>query len=281
MGIVRALGVFGLVAVGGMAVAVGYGSWTTERDISAFQSRIADIAAKTPTGAPQADARVALPAPVQRYFDYVFAQGVPDATVVRLAAEGQFRRPQTDGFNFTTSEQVIALHTPALMFSAATSIIPGIWARAYDYFAEGETEMKAKILSVLTVVDKKETPALNVISLRRWLLESALFPHGLLPGGPVRWEAIDDQSARAIVEADGLRASMIAHFDDAGRMTHMIAEEDGDLSTPYHGSGEHVTRSDYRAVAGVMIPHRFVISRHAKGQVYPFFDAALTDISFE
>ena len=38
-------------------------------------------------------------------------------------------------------------------------------------------------------------------------------------------------------------------FGEVGEITHMVAEEDGDLSTPYHGSGEHVT---LRAGAGIV-----------------------------
>lgn len=270
-----------LVLMVGAGVIVGVGSYETEADIDAFRADVAAIAHDTPPANPAEAALAGLPEPVRRYVAFAFPKGIPEAHLVRLTSEGQFRRPQTEVFNFTTAEQVIAVSEPALMFSATTPILPGIWARAYDFFAHGEMAMKAKIVSSLTVVDERETPALNVISLRRWLLESALYPYGLLPGGPVTWEAIDDKSARAIVEADGLRASMIAHFDDRGAITHMVAEEDGDLTTPYHGSGEHVTRSDYRAVNGVMIPHAFVISRMADGQIYPFFDAKLTSIAFE
>ncbi|MEM9590005.1 MAG: DUF6544 family protein [Pseudomonadota bacterium] len=276
---VLAIGV-GLLGLG-LAAAVAVGSIRTERDIAAFQDQVSAIALERHARQVDPAALATLPVPVQRYVAYTFPDGISSARVVRVAAEGQFRRPQTEGFSFTISEQVIAITEPALMFSATTPIIPGVWARAYDFFADGEMEMKAKILSLMTVVDEAETPELNRISLRRWLLESALYPHALLPGGPVRWEAIDDTSARAVVEADGLAAKMVAHFDAAGRMTHMIAEEDGDLATPYHGSGEHVLRSDYRDVGGVMIPHAFVISRASQGEIFPFFDAVLTDISFE
>ncbi len=79
----------------------------------------------------------------------------------------------------------------------------------------------------------------------------------------------------------GLTASMIAHFDGAGRMTHMVAEEDGDPSTPYHGSGEHVARSDYRPVGNQMIPHAFAISRAASGEPFPFWYGRVTSIRFE
>ena len=140
--------------------------------------------------------------------------------------------------------------------------------------------MKARIMSTLTVVDERETPELNRISLRRWLLESALYPQALLPGGPVTWTAIDSTSARATVAANGLTASMVAHFDTQGRMTAMTAEEDGDLTTPYHGSGEDVARGDYRAVDNMMIPHEFTISRAAGGEVYPFWKGSITAVDF-
>lgn len=269
------------ILASGAVIAVGLGSSGTERDIRAFQEEVSEIAQKSALARPDQAALAALPEPVRRYIAFAFPNGIPDMRLVRLTSEGQFRRPQTEGFSLTTAEQVIAVSEPALMFSATTPILPGVWARAYDFFADGEMEMKAKILSTITVVDERETPELNEISLRRWLLEAALYPHALLPGGPVTWEPVDDKSARAIVRADGLHSSMIAHFDARGAMTHMVAETDGDLTTPYHGSGEHVTRTDYRAIQGVMVPHRFVISRMSKGELYPFFDARLTSLAFE
>ena len=210
MTVIKWIGYGGVAVVAGLAATIGVGHWSTERDITAFQAQVKAIAHDAPQLGLDQAALSELPDPVQRYFDFVFPNSVPAGDIVRLAAEGQFRRPQTEGFSFTTAEQVIALREPALMFSATTPIIPGVWARAYDYFAEGEMEMKAKILSVMTVVDESETPELNVISLRRWLLESALFPQGLLPGGPVTWEAIDDDCARAVGpagDAQGLRLS--------------------------------------------------------------------------
>ena len=281
MRVLKFAGLGALLLLLALVAAVYAASSRTERDIVAFQGRIAKLGAAVPTPPYDTEQIAALPAPVQRYFSFVFAGPVPSHTVVRLEAAGQFRRPLTDAFEATTAEQVIAIGTPALMFSATTPVLPGVWARAYDFFAEGEMEMKAKILSSLTVVDERETPELNRISLRRWLLESALYPQALLPGGPVVWEAVDADSARAVVEADGLSASMIAHFDAEGRMTHMAAEDDVDLTTPYHGSGEHVTRSDYEAVGNQMIPMRFTISRAAGGRVYPFWDGRITAITFE
>lgn len=278
---IRIIGLTSLAFAVAGATYVALQSNRTESDIATFEARVAAIGQRSP--APTYDpARLqSLPAPVQRYVRFTFKGTAPGYAVVRLSASGEFRRPRTEGFNATTAQQVIATGVPALMFSATTPVIPGVWARAYDFFAEGEMAMKAKILSTLTVVDEKQTPQLNQISLRRWLLESALYPAALLPGGPVTWEAIDDHSARAVVAWHSLRASMVAHFADNGQMTHMVAEADGDLSTPYHGSGEHVARSNYRLIGHQMIPMAFTISRMAGGKLYPFWKGQVDNITFE
>jgi hypothetical protein len=264
-----------------LAATIAYSAHRTERDIGGFESRVAALARSHP--APVWDVRTqsSLPEPVQRYFRFAFRGEPPRYRAVTLAASGLFRRPQTDGFNHTTARQVIAAGVPALMFSATTPVLPGVWARAYDFFANGEMEMKAKILSTVTVVDERATPELNEISLRRWLLESALYPAALLPGGPVRWEAVDAHSARAVVSWGGMRSSLVAHFAPDGRMTHMQTETDGDLGTPYHGSGEHVARSGYELVSGQMIPLEFTISRMAGGRLHPFWRGRIDQIRFE
>jgi hypothetical protein len=203
-------------------------------------------------------------------------------SMARLKQEGRFRRPLTDSFAPTTAEQVIAAGSPAFVFSATTPVAPLIWARAYDAFAEGRMDMKARLLSAITVMNEQGSPELDRVSLRRWLLETPLMPQALLPGGRVRWEAVDETSARMIVEENGISAAMIAHFaTDDGRLTHMTAEEDGDLTTPYHGSGEHVARTDYVEVQGRMIPMGFVISRAAQGRLHPFWDGKITSIAFD
>ncbi len=281
MNVLKATGYTALLAV---FVAVGivlFQSQRTERDIDAFEARVASLGTAAPGPAFNASAIARLPEPVQRYFKFTFPDQSPGHSVVRLSAEGDFRRPLTETFHPTTAEQVIAIGVPALMFSATTPVFPGVWARAYDFFADGEMEMKAKILSTLTVVNEPGTPELNRISLRRWLLESALYPQALLPGGVVTWQPVDSNSARAVISLGDMRATMVAHFDSEGRMFQMVAEEEGDLSTPYHGSGEHVTRSDYQLVGGQMIPMRFTISRASGGKIYPFWDGRISSISYQ
>lgn len=266
-----------IAAAGWVAIA----SFLTEREIEGHTEAVRQIAGGHLSVPVDSAAMQALPAPVRRYLEFAVPDEKARYRIVNLTAEGQFRRPLTEGFALTTSSQTIAVGTPALMFAATTPIAPGLWARAYDFFADGRMEMRAKIASTLTVVDESATEALNRTSLRRWLLESPLYPTALLPGGPVRWEAIDDVRARAIVSGFGLEAALIATFRPDGSLASFDAEQDGDLTTPYHGSGEHAARDDYRSVAGMMIPHAFEIARAAGGKTYPFWKGQITSIVYE
>ncbi|NKE46196.1 hypothetical protein HB662_15525 [Roseomonas frigidaquae] len=261
--------------------AVGIGTLLTEREIAGHAAQVAAIGRLQPARPADPAAIAALPEPVQAYLRFALPGPLRPLHTVRLAQAGEFRRPLTEGFAPTTAEQTIAIGTPALMFAATTPLLPGLWARAYDFYAAGRMRMRAKILSTLGVVNEHETEALNRTSLRRWLLESPLYPMALLPGGPVRWEAVDARRARAVVAAHGLEASLVATFRADGSLERFDAEQDGDLTAPYHGSGEHVTRTDYRLVEGVMIPMGFVIARAAGGRIHPFWRGRVTGIVFE
>lgn len=263
-----------------VAVYLGVMAYLTKADIDSFAAKVSDLGNISPARSYSGESFDSLPVPVRRYFTFVFKETVPRYAHVLIRQEGQFRRPQTTTFSPTTARQTIAVGDPALVFSATIPIRAGIWARAYDFYADGRMEMKARLLSAITVVDERGTPELNRSSLRRWLMESPLYPMALLPGGPVRWEAVDDRHARAIVTAHGISAALLATFDDEGRLLQFAAEEDGDLTTPYHGSGECAKRSDYRLVSGMMIPHGFLLARAARGRIYPFWQGRITNIRF-
>ncbi|MBN9888635.1 DUF6920 family protein [Salipiger abyssi] len=265
----------------GLATWIGISTLLTEREIAGRVASVRQIAEDYGPVAVKADAFAELPAPVQRYLRFAVPELSSPYHFVHVAERGDFRRPLMEAFEPTRASQNIAVATPALMFDATTPMMTVLWARPYDYFAEGKMVMRAKIASTLTVVDERESEVLNRISLRRWLLESPLFPMALLPGGPVSWEAVDAHHARATVSGFGLEASMVAQFREDGSLESFLAEEDGDLNTPYHGSGEYSWRGDYREVQGMMIPHSFITARAAGGETFPFWQGEVTEIAFE
>lgn len=272
----------------GAAVLAGLAA-STEAEIASHRERvIAQARRAAPASAEPSQATAALatlPPPVQRYLRFAFRGAVPARyRHVELSMAGRFRRPRSEVFTPTRAEQTIAVRTPALVFAATTPLhpaLPMLTARAYDAYADGQMAMKAKLLGAIPVLDEAASPVLNQISLRRWLLESPLYPMALWPGGPVHWEALDAHRARAVVTLGGQSASLVATFaEDDGRLLRFDADTDGDLDTPYHGSGEHVARDGYEPVDGMMIPMRFVIARAAAGRLLPFWEGRITQIRF-
>lgn len=235
------------------------------------------------TGPQRRDGWAALPPPVQRCFAFTFGAGsLPDWATVEMDMQGQFRRPRTTAFQPTTARQLAGLHRPELVFDATTPMLPGVWAVAYDAFVHGRMTMKAKVWGAVQVVNEGSfsSPELDRISLRRWLMEAPTYPMALLPGGPVHWEAVDEQQARAVVVLGDVRASALATFAADGRLLSMDAEVSGNLDSPYHGSGEYASRDDYRWVQGVRVPMAFSFARSAAGQRHPFWEGRITRITF-
>nr|WP_184431971.1 DUF6544 family protein [Roseospira goensis] len=272
----------GVALVAAFGLAAGIVAWNhqhMETAIDTWRDRVAEAGAATPSPVPQAAALEALPAPVRRYIAFAFPDGpVPAAATVTMTMAGDFRRPGATAFEPTTARQIAAAGVPALVFDATTPLLPGVWARVYDAYVDGSMAMNARVLSTVSVVDLTGSPELDRLSLRRWLIESPLYPMALLPGGPVRWEPLDDRHARAVATWRGMETALVASFREDGALVAFRAEADGDLTTPYHGSGEVATRDDYRIVDGVRLPHAFTVARAAGGETYPFWRGRITAI---
>lgn len=253
-------------------------AWRTDAEIEGLRETLARESQLHPPQPTDAARLSGLPEPVRRWAAFTFRSRPLGCEQVDVAMQGQFRRPRTQEFKPTVARESLATGVPGLVFDAETMVLSGVGAHAWDAYIGGRMTMKARVLSALTVVDEPPSPALDRSSLRRWLLEGAFAPVALLPGGPVAWQAVDASHARAIVRTTGLQATLLASFDAQGRMLRMDAEDDGDLTLPYHGSGERVERSDYRLVDGWMIPHRFVYSRVSGGRAMPFWEGEVTAI---
>ncbi len=274
-----------VLAAGGVLAAgyLGYLNYETRSKIRAFEQQVIASASESKPGKTngQTPLLTGLPEPVRAYFHYVLPNGIPEGFKwVEVEQEGDFRRPHTEDFNPTTARQVLATTLPNIAFSADTPVFGAAWATVNDTYINGHMDMQAKLLTAIPIMRETGNDTLNRISLRRWLLESSLNPVALLPGGIVAWEPIDDYHARAWARAEGYETSLVATFDDSGALVSFHAEEDGDLTTPYHGSGEHVTRGDYSLIDGVRVPMTFEISRMAQGKRYPFWRGRITSIAF-
>lgn len=266
------------------AAVMAYAAADYHAGIDADIRAVFAVAAERPALPVTAEELAALPEPVRRYLDFAF-QGEPRRLrSLSVVQQGDFRRPGQTGWERMTAEQYVAATEPAFVFSGATQVLPGVTARAMDAYVDGRMRMRAKVFSAITVM-AEDGGALDRVSLMRFVIESALFPSALLPGEHLRWEAMDETRARAVVLAAGEAiGAYVVTFDPAsGALVRMESEAEGDPATAgrFHGAGEVVERSDYRAVEGVMVPHRFTLARRLGGDVQPFWKGEVTQIAFD
>jgi uncharacterized protein DUF6544 len=136
---------------------------------------------------------------------------------------------------------------------ASVQPAPLLWIEARDLLESGHGNMLVKVNSAITIADVKGRELDQGASLR-WLGEAIWFPYAFV-GDQVRWEAIDDHSARATLIQPGLPVVAAFRIDDEGKLTSMWSDRYRDL-----GAGKSVLTpwtaqcSEYRIFSGFYVP---------------------------
>lgn len=247
----------GLVGVGAVAVAVGALSWrrATEHAFARLAAAQAGGGAeRVMTGADSRTRTTELPAPVARYFAFAVPAGKPPIRSARIRWTGEFQSRPGGGWSPFTANQRFTSSPPGFVWDASIRMIPLLPVRVRDSYVAGEGRMLGRVGGVLPVVEEGGTAEVAAGALTRWLGEAVWFPTALLPGGSVRWEAVDDSTARATVTDRGKSVSAEFHFAASGEIAAMTAMRYRDVGgkgvlTPFEGRYGAYGRRD-----GVMIP---------------------------
>jgi hypothetical protein len=186
-----------------------------------------------------------LPAPVARYLRAVLVDGRPMVAGASIRHTGTFNLGQdTDSWKPFTSDQVVVTRRPGFDWNGRVGMLPGVPVRVHDAYVAGEGVLNARVLGLFPVADLHGTGEVAEGELMRFLAEAAWYPTALLPSQGVRWEAVDDRSARATL-TDGVTAvSLLFTFDDEG-----LVET---VSTPARGRtvGDHVVPTPWQGRFG-------------------------------
>lgn len=244
-----ALAVLASAAAG--AVAVASRRW--KRSTEAFR---ADMwASCLPLAMTTYDEReiASLPMPVRKFFRAVLRDGQPMVSNVRLLQRGLFRqsenREKWQPFNAT---QFITMQPRGFDWDARMRMAPGIDVRVRDTYAHGEGALHAALLGIVTVADRQGGADMAQGELLRYFAESPWYPTALLPSQGVRWEGIDERSARATLTDGMTTVSLVFGFDEEGLVTTAWAASRGRSAgayAPWRGRF-----GDYAKRAGMRVP---------------------------
>jgi hypothetical protein len=241
-------------AVGGGAVAsaLGGSAWNRQSTRMVAQLHDGEHAAGPAVYSPAE--LEGLPDPVVRYFEFALTPGQPMIRSARIEHRGEFRGAIDAKWSPFSSVQTFTVNRPGFVWDAKVRMAPLVTVRVRDSYIGGHAGMLAKVAGLVSVVDEEDTPHLNSGALHRHFLEGTWFPTSLLPSQGVRWEAIDDHSARASLTDSGITVSMVAHFAGSGEIVRVEAERMRDVGgvgvpTPFVGEVH-----SYERIDGMMVP---------------------------
>jgi hypothetical protein len=233
-----AIAVLAVVAIS--AAAYGSRRWTeTTRGL-----RVRLEAARLPPAAARYDVREieGLPAPVRRFFRAVLTDGQPIVTAVSVEHSGSFdmgkAAPQWKPFS---SRQRVVTRRPGFDWDARIMLLPGVPVHIHDAYVAGNGLLRGAVFGLIPVVNMEDSPELARGELLRFFAESAWYPTALLPSQGVRWQAIDDSSARATLTDGAISVTLTFRFQPDGPIDTMRAESRGravggvTVATPWQG----------------------------------------------
>jgi len=197
-----------------------------------------------------------LPAPVQRYFRTVLKAGQPLVTGVSMEQAGTFNMsPDKEQWRPFTAHQRVVLKQPGFVWDARIAALPGVPVHVHDAYVAGEGILRAALFGLVPLAEQRGTPDIAQGELMRFLAEAALYPTALLPSQGVRWEAVDDNSARATLQDGENTVTMLFRFNAAGLIESARAEARArtaggkTIPTPWEGRW-----SNYELRNGMLIP---------------------------
>lgn len=265
-----------------LTVALLYGSRSWRSRTVAMRERLEAARRTIEPAAYDPAATDTLPVPVRRFFRAVLVDGQPMIAAASVYHEGTFDMGGGNWKPFTSTQRVV-VHPPGFDWDARISMLPGLSVHVHDAYIAGEGILFGKIAGLITVIDMPRDRELARGELMRWFAETAWYPTALLPGGGVRWTAVDDSTADAAMSDEGIELTMRFRFGPDGVIESVRAESrgytgaDGTVEQlPWEGRWTEWERRD-----GILIPTRGEVGWIFPDGYRPYWRGSISAIQFE
>ena len=273
----------GALILVGIGLAIIYGKYRWQIDTDRLRAKFAsERQIIEPKFYTQAELE-GLPAPVQRFFRKVLKDGQPMVAAAKLSQQGQFNLSETElKWNPFTATQIATAQRPGFDWDGHIQIVPGVNTLVHDTYRSGVGNLHASLLGLFTVAAMHGTPELNQGELMRFFAEAPWYPTALLPSQGVRWEAIDDNSARGTMTDGKTTVSIVFEFNAEGTIDTFRADArygtfGGKLSAmPWVGRLREYTMQD-----GMYIPLYGEVGWERPTGTWLYFKGEITEIEYE
>ena len=223
------------------------------------------------------------PAPVQRYFRAVLKDGQPIIAAASIEQAGTFNMSETaEAWKPFTAKQRVITQRPGFDWDARIMMFPGIAAHIHDAYVAGHGMLQGAVLGLIPVVNMPDDAQLQQGEFMRYFMEALWYPTALLPSQGVRWETIDDKSARATLTDGPITLTLTFGFQDDGLIGTARAESRGRLVNGVPSGAPWQGRFwNYAVRDGMRVPLEGEVAWVMPDGLKPYYRGKLTSLSFE
>lgn len=185
-----------------------------------------------------------LPPPVQKYIRITGFLGKPKIQNFQVRFSGRMRGKEQNYFQFE-SEQINRIDAPTRLFFMKAKMF-GLPLLGYHRFENAHASMDIRPFGLFSVVhfDGSE---MNKTETVTFLNDLCLLAPGALVDKRIRWDKVEERSARATLIINEISVQAILHFDESGRLVNFESNDRYEVnsgqwlrfSTPIHQYGEY------------------------------------------
>lgn len=281
--LISAMMVFVMLGIG----AITFGAWRWERDTKLVGARLeaARISPSSSLSLSHYDAREleGLPAIVQLYFRKALKDGQPIIAAVSLEQVGTFNMSETaEQWKLFKAKQRVITQRPGFDWDARIMIFPGVPAHIHDAYIAGHGMLRGAVWGLIPVVNMPDDAQLQQGEFMRYFMEAVWYPTALLPSQGVRWEGIDDKSARATMTDGAITLSLTFGFQEDGLINSARAESRGRLVNDVPSGAPWQGRFwNYAVRDGMQVPLEGEVAWVMPDGIKPYYRGKLTSLTFE
>lgn len=225
-----------------------------------------------------------LPAPVQRYFRAALTDGQAIVSAVSVQHTGSFNMSQTGGEQWKpfSSQQRVVTQRPGFVWNAKIAVLPGLPVHVHDAYVAGAGILRPALMGLFTLIDLQGGGDIAQGQLLRFFGEAAWYPTALLPSQGVRWESVDEHSARAQLVDGAVTVSLLFRFNRDDLIESARAESRGRLI------GKRMTRAawegkvwNYTRRDGMRVPLDGEVAWLLPEGRKPYWRGTITSMAYE
>ncbi|MBS1493319.1 MAG: hypothetical protein JST55_07410 [Bacteroidetes bacterium] len=219
-----------------------------------------------------------LPPIVQKFMERSGIIGRPFVNSVRLKQKAIMRAKPDGNWMDVEAVQYFRVNEPAFVYKIKVNAAPSLIMTGMDKYESGNGNMLIKMMGLYTIGDSKGEE-INRGTLIRFHSETLWFPSAVF-SDYLKWEEIDEHTAKGTMTYSGITESAIFTFTNEGDVKKIEAERYGEFDGKYSKEKWCVINTSYKEFDGIRIGNNCEVTWGLKEGDFTWLKLEIKDIEY-